>query len=156
MIPEIDVLSSFEEGAEEECTRLIEEAIKWNHLNAEAHLLRAQCFLAKSEPEMALPSALTSFSLWKDKDEGEWPPYAVRVSTAKIFIELRHLSDATELLEKLTHEDDEDSEIWYLLALCYYNIADDDKNESDCLYDAEECLTKSLRVCNKLNGKHGY
>merc|ERR1712063_189915 len=117
----------FEEGAEEECARLIEEAIKWKGTNAEAHLLRARCSLAKSDPE------------------SELPPYTVRVSTAKILIEVRQLEDATELLESLTHEDDEDSEVWYLLALCYYNLAEDSE-DPETLYDAEESIKTSLRL----------
>ena len=135
---------SFEEGAEDECTRVIDEAIKWNHLNSEAHLLRAQCFLAKSNPVEALPCVLTSHTLWKNKEPEEWPPYAIRVSTAKIFIEVGQLDDATDLLETLTHEDDEDSEIFYLLGLCYFNLADDD---AECLLDAKECLIRSKNVC---------
>jgi len=135
----------FEEGAEEECTRLIEEAIKWKHSNAEAHLLRARCSLAKSDPDSALPSILTSYNIWKDKEENEWPQYSVRVNTAKILIEVRQLEDATDLLEKLTHEDDEDSEVWYLLALCYYNLAEDSE-DPETLVDAEESIKTSLKL----------
>lgn len=136
-----------EQGAEQECTKVIEEAIKWNNQNPEAYLLQAQCLLAKSEPTLALPSITTSYSLWKDKEENEWPQYSVRVTIAKIFIELSQLPEATELLEKLTHEDDEDSEVWYLLALCYYNIAEENESEIECFQDAKECITRCLAVC---------
>ena len=54
------------------------------------------------------------------------------------------MDDATDLLETLTHEDDEDSEIFYLLGLCYFNLADDD---AECLLDAKECLIRSKNVC---------
>ena len=91
----------------------------------------------------ALPCVLTCYGLWKDKEEEDWPPYAVRVATAKILLEVGQIEDATQLLEQLTHEDDEDSEIWYLLGLCYFNLGDDD---AECYIDAKESLVKSLQV----------
>ena len=57
---------SFEEGAEEECMRLIEEAIKWNAKSVEGYLLKAQCFLAKSDPSQALPAILSSHIIWQN------------------------------------------------------------------------------------------
>ena len=94
-------------------------------------------------------------------DPADWPPYPIRVSTAKVFIELSEVERATEvclffpqlylihgckpffpqLLEELTHEDDEDSELWYLLGLCYYNLDD-----PECIPDAIECLNKAKNV----------
>jgi hypothetical protein len=87
----------FEEGAEEECTRLIEQAVEWRGDNVEAHLLRAQCSLAKSDPESALAAIQISFSLWKEREDEDLPAYTVRVSTAKILIEVNLLEDATDV-----------------------------------------------------------
>jgi len=132
-----------EEFAEDECVSLIEQAIEWNYKNVEAYLLRAQCYLAQSNEADALPSILQGYSMWQDWPEDDWPPYAIRVSIAKVLIEVSQVETATELLEKLTHEDDEDAEVWYLLALAYVNFQSE---PSDYYYDAEECIEKAIQL----------
>lgn len=62
------------------------------------------------------------------------------MNTAKLFIELEQYQEASEILEELTEDDDQVSEIWYLLAFCYSYF--DPKS-------APECLEKAIKLLNE-------
>lgn len=66
------------------------------------------------------------------------PAYEYRLITAKLFIELSEFELAAEILEGLTEDDDQVSEVWYLLAFSYshYEIL----SSRDCLEKAKKLL----------------
>ena len=59
--------NSFEEGAEKECEKFAENAIKWNNQNAEVFVLKANLLASQDKPELASQAILTSYSLWKNQ-----------------------------------------------------------------------------------------
>ena len=55
-----------EEGAEKECEKNVENAIKWNEKNAEVFVLKANLLLSQNKSNEAIPVLLQSYSLWKN------------------------------------------------------------------------------------------
>ena len=100
----------------------------------------ANFLISKQQPEEALKHLKESIEKWKG-DEENFPPYIFRMNTAKLLIELNEHKEATSILERLTFEDSEMPEPWYLLSLCYY----------DDLEACKECLEKASDLFGKAN-----
>lgn len=52
-------------------------------------------------------------------DDDSLPPYTLRLSVAKVLIEVGMLKGAIRVLERLLLEDDTVSEVWFLLSAAY-------------------------------------
>lgn len=69
----------------------------------------------KEETEEVEGANGSAAAMAEDEQPPALPPYDVRVSTAKLLIELEMLQEAVEVLEQLVEEDDEVVRVWYLL-----------------------------------------
>lgn len=119
----------FEEDSEGKCKTALDNAVKEDPHNPEAHQLMASYWLSKENTEQAKASIEKSLSLWqhpggegggKEDDEMMAGPnlsYEGRVGAAKILVELEMLDEAENILHTLLEEDDEVVQVWYMLGL---------------------------------------
>ncbi|KAK2177144.1 hypothetical protein NP493_616g01012 [Ridgeia piscesae] len=152
--------------AEERCRHHLDEAIKRDGDNPEAHHLLASFFLSKDEPEVSVMSPLMNAKAAIEKGISLWLPqmkelvkpdgpavdpievcavsYPARINATKILIELEKYDDASEVLELLLDEEDEVVEVWYLLGWLNY------LQGADCHTNARYYLLKAQRVATKV------
>jgi len=115
----------FAENAEQECDRLLSEAIKIDNRNYEALQLMASFKISQNKKDEAIRYLQQSKDCWSFLEES--PPFDFRVNCSKLFLELEQYETASEILEGLINENDSDSEIWFLLA---FSLASIDPNEA--------------------------
>ncbi|XP_050730743.1 uncharacterized protein LOC127005685 [Eriocheir sinensis] len=124
------------EEAEEECRASITKAIEADPTNPEAYQHMASFLLVKQEAEEAKQYITKSLKAWLPQyravREGKASagsfdpvevcplPYATRLTTARILIEVEDHEAAREVLEGLAEEDDEVVDTWYLLGWNHY------------------------------------
>jgi len=129
----------FDENAEEECDRLLTEALKYSQNNPEPYQTLASVRISQQNTEEALKLLTTSYNLWKDNELEDLPSYEFRHTTAKLFLEIEQYKIAAHIWEELLDEDDNIAEIHYHLALAYQPIS---------TAASTECLTKAYELLN--------
>ncbi|KAF8796368.1 putative assembly chaperone of rpl4 like protein [Argiope bruennichi] len=149
----------FAENSEQHCVSAIELAIQADPSNSEAHQCKANYHLVKEEFDEAKTAMEKSLSLWlphhealRDADteailnstEVLIPSYDSRIQTAKMLIELEMFDQATNILDGLVEEDDEVTEVWYILGWMNYIQGDEYK------LNAHYYLKKAKEVSVKL------
>jgi len=136
--------SCFEEDAEPQCQRLLEEALKYDPGNCEAFQALANLRLTQERKEDALLALQKSYDQWAQCDDLEHlPSFDFRTTTAKLFLELDENDVAADILERLVEEHDGVAELWYLLYLA---------NRSRNPTRAEECLAEAKSLLDKVDG----
>lgn len=114
-------MRSFEPNAESECDRLLSLALTNDPECPEVYQSLASFRISQCRPDDAKPFMLKTLQLIQP-EEGEDPdskaPYDVRLSTAKILMELGMFPEADQVLDGLLLEDDEVCDVWYLQAVC--------------------------------------
>jgi len=91
--------------------------------------------ISQQDKDSALKYLTESYQVWhKLSDPVELPEFEFRIQTAKLFMELDNFRTAADSLESLLNEDDEISELWYLLGFALATL----EPESSL-----QCLTKS-------------
>ncbi|ORY53252.1 hypothetical protein BCR33DRAFT_732997 [Rhizoclosmatium globosum] len=158
-----------EPQAEEVCTNNTAQAIQLDPHSPEAYQTLASVLLSKCMPDEALNAISHSLTLWSLADPNTWPSYPTRLATSKILMEVGKDDEAASVLETVLKENDEDLELWYLFAWCYYRMgggtqcsnnededmdASDDRNvpiedKVEAFVDAKECLEKLLELAQK-------
>jgi len=127
----------FDENAESECQRLLTEALLLDPINTEALQLMASFKISQQNYEEALNYLIRSKNTWIDKAVEDMPSYEFRTQCAKLCLELEQWETASDVLDLLLEEFDENAEVWYLAGFAY------------SFYEAEaalECLTKSREL----------
>jgi len=128
----------FDPNAETECGNVLEAALKLDPKNSETLQTFASFKISQQDKDAALKYLTESFQVWqKISDPTELPEFEFRVQTAKLFMELDNFRTAADILESLLNEDDEISELWYLLGFSLATL----EPESSL-----ECLTKSRNL----------
>ncbi|KAJ3267268.1 NAD-dependent histone deacetylase sir2 [Chytriomyces hyalinus] len=149
--------------AEQNCTEFMARAQAIDPSSPDVHSTAASVLLSKCEPEAATESILRSISLWSLEEPNTWPTYPTRLASAKVLMECGKDEEASGVLETVLKENDEDLEVWYLFAWCYYRMGgggcDEDMmgdtnavsidDKVDCWVDAKECLEKLLELAEK-------
>jgi len=135
----------FEENAEQECQKLLDESLKYDNMNPETFQTFANLRISQERPEDALKLLTQGYSLLKGVVEFEdRPSYEFRHSTAKLFLELEQHRTAAEVWEELLEEDDNIAEVHYYLGLAYRQF--EKSSALECLEKAKQLLT--LSGCN--------
>lgn len=83
-------------------------------------------------------AALTrSMGLWKDLTPGDVkvPDFAIRISLARLLMEVTMEFEALEVLERLILEDDQSVEAWYLGGWCLFLLAEKQQAPKDATAD---------------------
>mmetsp|Transcript_7976 Transcript_7976/g.12067 ORF Transcript_7976/g.12067 Transcript_7976/m.12067 type:complete len:302 (-) Transcript_7976:166-1071(-) len=127
----------FENDAEQRAEKFISLALKANPQGAEPLQALANLRICQQRPEDALTALQQSFSLWKDAQLGELPPFDFRKSTVKLFMELHQNETAIEVIDTLLREDDDVFDVWYLRGLCAFHL----KDKEVCLSDLKTAMT---------------
>ena len=104
--------SSWEEDAESRCEALITEALLVTPEAPEVLQTLASIRISQLRTEDAQAALKRSISLWKDltPEDPKVPDFAVRVSLARLLMEVTLEFEALEVLERLILEDDQSVE----------------------------------------------
>ncbi|KAJ5221716.1 uncharacterized protein N7469_010603 [Penicillium citrinum] len=152
---------SWEEDAEARCDALISEAISVTPDAPEVLQTLASIRISQLRTDEAQAALRKSIGLWKDlpPDDLSIPDFAVRISLARLLMEVSLEFEALEVLERLILEDDQSVEAWYLGGWCLYllaekqqapkDITEDDPTESPrhaSLVASREWLKQSLKL----------
>jgi len=128
------------ENAEQECERVLKEAINLDDKNYEVLQLIGSFKISQENKEEAIKYLLQSKDCWALCEEE--PPFEVKVNFVKLLLELEQFETSAEILEDLLEENDSDSEIWYLYA---FSLLSFDPTEA----------RRSLDKCCELLNKNG-
>ena len=158
--------SSWEEDAESRCEALITEALLVTPEAPEVLQTLASIRISQLRTEDAQAALKRSISLWKDltPEDPKVPDFAVRVSLARLLMEVTLEFEALEVLERLILEDDQSVEAWYLGGWCLFLLAEkqqapkdaqeEDPSESPrhvSLAASREWLKQSLKLYDLLD-----
>ena len=77
------------------------------------------------------------------EDQRTLPPYEFRSQTARLLIQSEEWKRACKVLERLISENDEKTDVWYMLALCLTKLGKTDS--------ARECLKNAKTFYKKFN-----
>jgi len=127
------------DDAEQRCERACAEAQRLDPESLEA--LQVTASMRISQSRIADAQALMCRVAAKLDALEHDQPYAFRVSTARLLVELDELALALGVLERLVSEDDEVAEVWMLLGLVHQ---EQDKAA------ALECYERALETLNGL------
>jgi predicted Zn-dependent protease len=128
---------SWEEDAEARCEALITEALTFTPDAPEVLQTLASIRISQLKTEEAQEALKRSISLWKDlaPEDPKVPDFAVRISLARLLMEVTLEFEALEVLERLILEDDQSVEAWYLGGWCLYLLAEKQEAPRDILED---------------------
>jgi tetratricopeptide (TPR) repeat protein len=137
-----------EADAEESCESLLQKALDIDPNNTDALQTAASCRLSQARNEDALEMITKSYDTWKSLDphHDELPSYGFRISTAKLFIELQSYPEAIAILDQLLLEDEDVTEVWYLLALAH-QMAEDFDNCAETVANA----LQHVKTCDEMS-----
>ncbi|EPS33570.1 putative assembly chaperone of rpl4 [Penicillium oxalicum] len=128
---------SWEEDAEARCEALITEALAVTPNAPEVLQTFASIRISQLKIEEAQEALKKSITLWKDlaPEDPKVPDFAVRISLARLLMEVTLEFEALEVLERLILEDDQSVEAWYLGGWCLYLLAEKQQAPKDIVED---------------------
>ncbi|KAF3388606.1 putative assembly chaperone of rpl4 [Penicillium rolfsii] len=128
---------SWEEDAEARCEALITEALTFTPDAPEVLQTFASIRISQLKIEEAQEALKRSIGLWKDlaPEDPKVPDFAVRISLARLLMEVTLEFEALEVLERLILEDDQSVEAWYLGGWCLYLLAEKQQAPKDLAED---------------------
>jgi predicted Zn-dependent protease len=135
---------SWEEDAEARCEALVTEALLVTPEAPEVLQTLASVRISQLRTEDAQAALTRSMTFWKDlaPEDPKIPDFALRISLARLLMEVTMEFEALEVLERLILEDDQSVEAWYLGGWCLFLLAE--KREAPKDVTAEE-LAESPR-----------
>lgn len=128
---------SWEEDAEARCEALITEALLVTPEAPEVLQTLASIRISQLRIEDAQSALTRSMSFWKDlaPEDSRIPDFALRISLARLLMEVTMEFEALEVLERLILEDDQSVEAWYLGGWCLYLLAEKQQAPKDATAD---------------------
>jgi len=109
-----------EENAEEECEKVLMEAVKIDDKNYEVLQLVGSFKISQNKKDEAINYLMQSRENWNLNDDG--PPPEVKINFVKLLLELEQFEVSSQIIEELIEENDSDSELWYLYAFSLSTI----------------------------------
>jgi tRNA (guanine10-N2)-methyltransferase len=93
--------------------------------------------ISQLRTEDAQAALIRSMGLWKDLTPGDVnvPDFAIRISLARLLMEVTLEFEALEVLERLILEDDQSVEAWYLGGWCLFLLAEKQQAPKDATAD---------------------
>ncbi|KAJ6108294.1 assembly chaperone of rpl4 [Penicillium sp. IBT 18751x] len=137
---------SWEEDAEARCEALISEALVVTPNAPEVLQTLASIRISQLKTEEAQEALKKSMAQWKEKapEDPTIPDFPVRISLARLLMEVNLELEALEVLERLILEDDQSVEAWYLGGWCLYLLAEKQEAPKDIKDDEESPRHASL------------
>jgi predicted Zn-dependent protease len=124
---------SWEEDAEARCEALITEALLITPEAPEVLQTLASIRISQLRTEDAQAALTRSMALWKDlaPEDPKVPDFALRISLARLLMEVTMEFEALEVLERLILEDDQSVEAYYLGGWCLFLLAENQQAPKD-------------------------
>lgn len=130
-------------AAEAECEQAIQRALESsNGESLDAHRVAADLRLVQGRSEDAKKHAERLHGLLTTSSTPHGLSYDTRITISKLFIELGMHSPAISVLEGLLQEEDEVSDVWYLLALA--------SQQAEMTSDAVEAAESGLGLLERM------
>ncbi|QDZ25082.1 hypothetical protein A3770_15p76000 [Chloropicon primus] len=130
-----------EEKAELLCEETIDQALLYDPNNPEAVQALADLRLSQHRKGEALSLVQRTLDLCAKVGTAS---YDFRAVTARLLVELSKYDVAINILKDLVSEDEEDTEVWYLLGLCYALTGDGTRSKA--------ALTKAKSIIETVSG----
>jgi len=108
-----------EKDSQKICEELLDQSLLYDPENPESTQALADLRMSQNRKGEALVMVRRTMDICADLDGGLSPSYDFRCVTARLLMELSQYEHAEGVLEDLVAEDEEDTEVWYLLGLCY-------------------------------------
>lgn len=144
-----------EKDAPQICERLLDQALLHDPDNPEACQALADLRISQHRCGEGLVLVRRTLEICGNFPAGVAPSYDFRTVTARLLVELSQYDIAVSLLEELVSEDDEDTEVMYLLGLCYM-LLNFPKKCRDALLKArnlvERTRTGDTTLLEQING----
>ncbi|KAI6780166.1 uncharacterized protein J7T54_000072 [Emericellopsis cladophorae] len=158
---------SWEEDAEQRCEALITEAMMIAPNSAETWQTVANVRISQERYDDARGGLRKSLELWQEKDplDPAVPEFPERISLARLLLEVEMEEEALRVIQRLTSDDDQSVEAWYLGGWCLFIIGEkmrDGKHDARANGEADEwksVWTSSrqwLAMCLKLYEAQEY
>jgi tetratricopeptide (TPR) repeat protein len=142
-------LSWDDENAEEQCNKVMDEALAVGPDSPETLQTAASVRISQLKLDEARLYLKRSLELWKDLDpeDSKVPDFPIRISLSRLLMEAEMEDDAIEVLERLIAEDDSSVEAWYLGGWCLHLLADKQAKQANGKVGAEtaESINDLLR-----------
>eukprot|EP01043_Picozoa_sp_COSAG02_P028724 COSAG02_NODE_1755_length_11052_cov_67.877842_5_plen_389_part_00 len=131
------------EQIHERCRGALTAAQRWDETSPEPHQGLANLHLGRGEAEASLAALEQSVRLTDAtaEDPVRRPSFGFRMGNAKLLLELGRWADAVAAFEALMREENEDVELWYMLALSQ-GLGGDAAAARDCLQQALALLDR--------------
>lgn len=99
--------------------------------------------ISQQNNEEALILLRKSYSIWSliEGEDIDAPSLTMMIQSAKLFIELETFDESINILETILETDDENSEVWFLLAFCYSHF--DVLSANQCLQTCKDLIQKT-------------
>ncbi|KAJ5679433.1 assembly chaperone of rpl4 [Penicillium macrosclerotiorum] len=142
---------SWEDEAETRCEALITEALAATPEAPEVLQTFASIRISQLKTKEAQDALKRSIVLWKDlaPEDPKVPEFAVRISLARLLMEVTLEFEALEVLERLILEDDQSVEAWYLGGWCLYLLAEKQEAPKDITADEAETPRHASLVASR-------
>mmetsp|Transcript_25220 Transcript_25220/g.34756 ORF Transcript_25220/g.34756 Transcript_25220/m.34756 type:complete len:441 (+) Transcript_25220:149-1471(+) len=98
---------------------LLDQSLIYDPENPESTQALADLRVSQGRKGEALVLVRRTMQICSGVDDGRAPSFDFRCVTARLLVELSQYEIAQGVLEELAREDDEDTEVLYLLGLCY-------------------------------------
>jgi len=108
-----------EDGSLDHCDRLLDQALQYDPDNPEACQALADLRLTQNRRGESLMLVRRTVEVTHHLDDGLAPSYDFRTVTARLLVELSQYETAVAILKELSEEDNEDTEVLYLMGICY-------------------------------------
>ncbi|KAF2431119.1 hypothetical protein EJ08DRAFT_199488 [Tothia fuscella] len=154
-------LSWDDEDAEEQCEKVMQEALKIGPDSPETLQTAASVRISQLKLDEARRYLTKSLELWKDLDleDLQVPDFPIRISLSRLLMDAEMEDEAIEVLERLVAEDDCSVEAWYLGGWCLHLLAEkhgkeengnaDLDNVKDLLVRSRRWLQQCLKLCQQ-------
>jgi tetratricopeptide (TPR) repeat protein len=126
-------LSWDDEKAEEQCNKVVEEALSIAPDSPETLQTAASVRISQLRRGEAKQYLSKSLELWKDLDpeDQQVPAFPTRISLSRLLMEAEMEDEANEVLERLVAEDDSSVEAWYLGGWCLHLLAEKQQGQAN-------------------------
>jgi tetratricopeptide (TPR) repeat protein len=137
----------FEDNAEEQCERWLDECSKINDHFFELHSLKGSLRLGQNRKKEATESLLSAVTLLRSLDASSLPSTHSQVELCKLLLDVGELKSCKQVINDLLDLEEENESIcedwyiWYLLGQCY--------QQQSNFINALKCFSKAKKFATK-------
>lgn len=130
--------------AEAECERSLTSATQYGASNPDAWVAKANFHICQQKADAALQCLDQAVALIEQiEDDSALPPFEVRLSIGKMYVELAEHAKVTAVLEDLLAEDDDHVEALFMLGVAYKELGE--------VASAQDCAQRAVTAYGKLD-----